>query len=91
MPRVTCHNCFGHPMVSPGCRTCGGDGMVIVPSVEPVTVPFEAVSDVRMALWETFMDYAERASNEGKHFESDTWRKAADIARHHVVARRVPL
>lgn len=51
----------------------------------------EEITNLRMHLHSTFMDYAEQEAAEGNHFSADTWRKAASIARDSVMRRVVPL
>jgi hypothetical protein len=75
-----CHPCVGHD-----CAKCGGFGFV--PNVpEPVET-----TDVRVALEQLYLDYAEQAFHRGNWIESETWRKAADMARGFVTRRVVKL
>jgi hypothetical protein len=91
METVRCDRCEGHPMAAQNCRKCGGCGFTYKPAAEPVTVPFEAVSDLRLALEETYRDYAKQAIADRRWEEAAIWNRAADIARGFVVSRRVPL
>lgn len=66
-----------------GCSDCNGLGWIIEPKPESDTV-----SDLRIALAETFEDYAKHTEN---YFEAEVWRKAADIARSYVTRRVVKI
>ena len=82
------------------CETCSGyyvDGIRVEPRravaspIPEIETSPGTVSDLRMSLRETFLDYARQATETQAYFEAGIWLKAADITSAFVTKRQVKL